>query len=78
MDVGSQSSAPIANSSHVLVILCMRLNKPVCKRWRDLHLAEHFFARLSDTAAFSRRFAPCVAALDRHIDEAAGRIARLG
>lgn len=26
----------------------------------------------------SRRFQPCIAALDRHIDEAARRIARLG
>ncbi len=47
--------------------------------WRQaLQLAENFFARLSDTAAFSPRFQPCIAALDRHIDEAAGRIARLG
>jgi hypothetical protein len=47
--------------------------------WRQaLQLAENFFARLSDTAAFSPRFLPCIAALDRHIDEAARRIARLG
>lgn len=47
--------------------------------WRQaLQLAENFFARLSDTAAFSPRFLPCIAALDRHIDEAAKRIARLG
>lgn len=47
--------------------------------WRQaLQLAENFFARLSDTAAFSPRFQPCIAALDRHIDEAARRIARLG
>ncbi|MCE1240968.1 MAG: type II toxin-antitoxin system HipA family toxin YjjJ [Azonexaceae bacterium] len=47
--------------------------------WRQaLQLAENFFARLSDTAAFSPRFQPCIAALDRHIDEAATRIARLG
>ncbi len=47
--------------------------------WRQaLQLAENFFARLSDTAAFSPRFQPCIAALDRHIDEAARRIARRG
>lgn len=46
--------------------------------WRQaLALAEHFFARLCDSAAFSSRFQPCIAALDRHIDEAARRIARL-
>lgn len=46
--------------------------------WRQaLQLAESFFTRLSD-AAFSPRFQPCIAALDRHIDEAARRIARLG
>ncbi|MCA1938833.1 MAG: type II toxin-antitoxin system HipA family toxin YjjJ [Dechloromonas sp.] len=46
--------------------------------WRQaLQLAESFFTRLSD-AALSPRFQPCIAALDRHIDEAARRIARLG
>lgn len=46
--------------------------------WREaLHLAEIFFARLSDCDAFSDRFAPCIVAIRRHIDEAASRIARL-
>lgn len=47
--------------------------------WREaLHLAETFFARLSDCAGFSGRFSSCIEAIRRHIDEAASRIARLG
>lgn len=47
--------------------------------WREaLRLAETFFARVSDRNDFSSSFAPCVAAMRRHIDEAASRIARLG
>ena len=47
--------------------------------WRQaLHLAERFFALVSDCDSFSARFSPCIEALGRHIDEAAGRIARLG
>lgn len=47
--------------------------------WREaLDLAERFFALVSDCDGFSGRFSPCIEALGRHIDEAAGRIARLG
>lgn len=47
--------------------------------WRAaLRLAEEFHAILSDCAGFSGRFVPCIAAIRRHIDEAAARIARLG
>lgn len=46
--------------------------------WREaLHLAERFWAAISDCAGFSGRFSPCIEALRRHIDEAASRIARL-
>ena len=47
--------------------------------WRQaLHLAERFFALVSVCEGFSGRFSSCIEALGRHIDEAAGRIARLG
>jgi hypothetical protein len=47
--------------------------------WREaLHLAEMFFAMVSDCDGFSGRFFPCIEAIRRHIDEAASRIARLG
>lgn len=47
--------------------------------WRAaLHLAEGFFAMLSDCAGFSGSFTPCIEAIRQHIDEAASRIARLG
>ena len=47
--------------------------------WRAaLHLAERFFAMVSDCDGFSGSFSPCIAALRRHLDEAASRIARLG
>jgi hypothetical protein len=46
--------------------------------WREaLHLAEMFFAMVSDYDGFSGRFFPCVEAIRRHIDDAASRIARL-
>lgn len=47
--------------------------------WRAaLHLAELFFAMLSDCAGFSGSFTPCIEAIRQHIDEATSRIARLG
>jgi hypothetical protein len=47
--------------------------------WRAaLQLAERFFARVSESDAFSGSFAPCIAAIRRHIDDAGSRIARLG
>lgn len=47
--------------------------------WREaLHLAEMFFATVSNCNGFSASFSPCIDALRRHIDEAASRIARLG
>ena len=47
--------------------------------WRAaLHLAERFFAMVSDCDGFSGSFSPCIAAIRRHLDEAASRIARLG
>ena len=40
--------------------------------WREaLHLAERFFALLSDCDGFSDRFTPCIEAMGQHIDEAA-------
>lgn len=49
------------------------------KTWREaLHLAEIFFASVSDCDAFSGRFSPCIEAIRRRIDEAAARIARQG
>lgn len=46
--------------------------------WREaLHLAEVFFAMVSDCDGFSRSFSPCVEAIRGHIKEAASRIARL-
>ena len=47
--------------------------------WRTAReLAERYFARISENDGFSDRFAPCIAAIRLHIDEAASRIARLG
>jgi hypothetical protein len=47
--------------------------------WREaLHLAEMFFAMVSDCDGFSGRFSPCIEEIRRHIDEVASRIARLG
>jgi len=47
--------------------------------WREaLELARAYHAMVSACAGFSSRFAPCIEALRRHIDEAASRIARVG
>ena len=47
--------------------------------WREaLHLAELFFAKISDCDGFSGSFTPSIEAIRHHIDEAASRIARLG
>ncbi len=47
--------------------------------WHEaLQLAEMYFAKLSNCEGFSDNFSPCIAAIRRHLDEAASRIARLG
>lgn len=47
--------------------------------WHEsLELAERFYALVSDCNRFSASFAPCVAALRAHLDEARSRISRLG
>lgn len=47
--------------------------------WQEAQcLAENFFAIASNCDRFSARFAPCLEALRRHLDEAKSRIARLG
>ena len=47
--------------------------------WHDaLDLAETFFALANDSHHFSANFAPCLKALRSHLDEARGRISRLG
>jgi hypothetical protein len=47
--------------------------------WRQAEdLARAFLARVLTATEFSERFKPCMAALDRHIDTAGTRIARLG
>jgi hypothetical protein len=47
--------------------------------WREAQrLATAFLTRLRDSTAFSARFTPCIEALAGHIDEAAGRIDRIG
>ena len=43
-----------------------------------LRLAREFLGRVKDCTRFSPRFAPCIEALAKHIEEAAGRIARIG
>ena len=49
------------------------------RRWRQAEaLARAYLARLVTSGDFSRRFAPCIAALERRIETAGGRIARLG
>lgn len=46
--------------------------------WRQAErLARTFLARIQREARFSHRFAPCMAALENHIDTAASRIRRL-
>ncbi|TQC69591.1 type II toxin-antitoxin system HipA family toxin YjjJ [Pantoea dispersa] len=47
--------------------------------WREaLALAEEFLSLTNSCDGFSDRFAPCLAALQQHLDEARARIARLG
>lgn len=47
--------------------------------WREtLDLAKGFFALARNCDRFSPRFAPCLEAIRRHIDDVASRIARLG
>lgn len=47
--------------------------------WRSAEtLAREFLARVETAMGFSARFAPCIAALRRHIETAGGKIARLG
>jgi serine/threonine protein kinase HipA of HipAB toxin-antitoxin module len=47
--------------------------------WRSAEvLARTFLARVVVSGDFSRRFEPCIAALERRIDTASARIARLG
>jgi DNA-binding transcriptional ArsR family regulator len=72
--------APRSGGAVVDTLLPATLSASVeAETWREgLELAERFFARISDCAGFSPGFSPCVAALRRHMDEAATRIARLG
>ena len=47
--------------------------------WRQAEdLARSYLARINSTAGFNARFAPCLAALARHIETASTKIARLG
>ncbi len=47
--------------------------------WRRAEeLARAFFTRVTASTGFSRRFEPCVAALEHHIDTASVKIRRLG
>ncbi|BAN96494.1 hypothetical protein E05_17280 [Plautia stali symbiont] len=47
--------------------------------WREaLALAEAFLSLTNSCDGFSDHFAPCLAALQQHLDEARSRIARLG
>ncbi len=47
--------------------------------WRQAEqLARAWLARLAAKKGFSRRFAPCIAALERHVVTAAQKISRLG
>ena len=41
-------------------------------------LAREYLARMVTEARFSQRFEPCVAALEKHIETASAKIARLG
>lgn len=45
---------------------------------RAENLARAFLARIKATTGFSQRFEACIAALERHIETAGGRIGRLG
>lgn len=47
--------------------------------WRQAEqLARNFLCRLQTTNGFSQRFAPCIQALANHIEDASGKIAKLG
>ena len=47
--------------------------------WHEaLALAERFYTLASSCGRFSANFAPCLAALRSHLDEARSRISRLG
>lgn len=47
--------------------------------WRHAEqLTRVYLARLTATKEFTRRFAPCIAALERHVRIAAEKISRLG
>ncbi len=47
--------------------------------WRQaLQLAEVFFTKVSERDGFSASFSPCIEEMDRRMNEAASRIARLG
>ena len=47
--------------------------------WREVaRLADDFLRRARATSAFSPAFAPCLAALERHLADALGKIDRLG
>lgn len=47
--------------------------------WREAEgLAREFLSRVRNAAGFSPRFLPCIEALERHIEDASIRIARLG
>jgi hypothetical protein len=49
------------------------------ENWRRADtLAREFLSRITATAEFSHRFAPCIAALEQHIETAGAKIARLG
>ncbi|MBO4150027.1 type II toxin-antitoxin system HipA family toxin YjjJ [Enterobacter ludwigii] len=57
----------------------MLLDAIVGEIWHEsLELAERFYALVSNCNRFSASFAPCVAALRAHLDEARSRISRLG
>ena len=48
-------------------------------QWRQAHgLAQAWLARVESGARFSPRFAPCIAALHAHIENAAAQLRRLG
>lgn len=79
-DVLPMGFAPRAGGALVNTLSAATLSAVVAaETWRQaLGLAESFFAKLADCTGFSPGFAPCIAALRKHIDEAASRIARLG
>ncbi|MBI5330169.1 MAG: type II toxin-antitoxin system HipA family toxin YjjJ [Betaproteobacteria bacterium] len=52
------------------------VDNPVWRRAEDL--AQDFLARIGRAEGFSQRFGECIAALERHVAAAGGRIGRLG